>query len=124
MEAIVCVAQSRQANRAFHDWFENVRTEVMAAHEKAAIFDCSSFGKIEVRGPEAEAFLLHTCSGFLSRAPGSVINLQFSMNAVLLRATSLLSELHMTIIGCLLAPPPSNVILRGFKNIPRDFQLA
>ena len=55
------------------DWFENVRTEVMAAHERAAIFDCSSFGKIEVRGPEAEAFLLHTCSGFLSRAPGSVI---------------------------------------------------
>ena len=55
------------------DWFQNVRTEVMAAHERAAIFDSSSLGKIEVRGPEAEAFLLHTCSGFLSRAPGSVV---------------------------------------------------
>tara|TARA_B100001057_G_scaffold497275_1_gene600973 strand:- start:557 stop:2956 length:2400 start_codon:yes stop_codon:yes gene_type:complete len=55
------------------DWFENVRTEVMTAHEKAAIFDASSFGKIEVQGPEAEAFLLHTCSGFLDRPPGSVI---------------------------------------------------
>ncbi len=55
------------------NWFENVRTEVMAAHENAAIFDASSFGKIEVQGPEAEAFLLHTCSGFLGRPPGSVI---------------------------------------------------
>ena len=45
----------------------------MAAHENAAIFDASSFGKIEVHGPEAEAFLLHTCSGFLGRPPGSVI---------------------------------------------------
>jgi 4-methylaminobutanoate oxidase (formaldehyde-forming) len=55
------------------DWFENVRTEVMAAHKNAAIFDASSFGKIEVQGPEAEAFLLYTCSGFLGRPPGSVI---------------------------------------------------
>ncbi|EBA17682.1 FAD dependent oxidoreductase/aminomethyl transferase [Roseobacter sp. SK209-2-6] len=55
------------------DWFENVRAEVMAAHEAAAIFDASSFGKIEVQGPDAEAFLLHCCSGYLGRAPGSVI---------------------------------------------------
>ncbi len=55
------------------DWFENVRAEVMAAHESAAIFDASPFGKIEVQGPDAEAFLLKTCSGFVARAPGSVI---------------------------------------------------
>ena len=55
------------------DWFENVRSEVMAAHESAAIFDASSFGKIEVEGPDAEAFLLKTCAGFIGRAPGSVI---------------------------------------------------
>ena len=55
------------------DWLENVRAEVMAAHEGAAIFDASSFGKIEVKGPDAEAFLLKVCAGFMARAPGSVI---------------------------------------------------
>ena len=55
------------------DWFENVRAEVAAAHESAAIFDASPFGKIEVQGPEAEAFLMKTCAGHMNRAPGSVI---------------------------------------------------
>ena len=55
------------------DWFENVAAEVTAAHERAAIFDASPFGKIEVKGPDAEAFLLHCCAGFMGRAPGSVI---------------------------------------------------
>lgn len=55
------------------DWFGNVRAEVMAAHERAAIFDASPFGKIEVTGPDAEAFLLKVCAGHMARAPGSVI---------------------------------------------------
>lgn len=55
------------------DWFENVGCEVKAAHESAAIFDASSFGKIEVEGPDAEAFLLRICAGYMGRAPGSVI---------------------------------------------------
>ena len=55
------------------DWFENVRAEVKAAHENAAIFDASSFGKIEVTGADAEAFMLKTCAGFMGRKSGSVI---------------------------------------------------
>lgn len=55
------------------DWFGNVEAEVSAAHKSAAIFDASPFGKIEVEGPEAEAFLLRVCSGHVARAPGSVI---------------------------------------------------
>ncbi|MEM6676948.1 MAG: glycine cleavage T C-terminal barrel domain-containing protein, partial [Pseudomonadota bacterium] len=55
------------------DWFENVRAEVMAAHQHAAIFEASPFGKIDVTGPDAEAFLLQTCAGSMSRAPGAVI---------------------------------------------------
>lgn len=55
------------------DWFENVQTEVMAAHESAALFDASPFGKIEVEGPDAEAFLLKVCAGHIGRVPGSVI---------------------------------------------------
>lgn len=55
------------------DWFENVGAEVKAAHEEAAIFDASPFGKIDVTGKDAEAFLLKTCAGYMGRAPGSVI---------------------------------------------------
>ncbi len=55
------------------DWFENVGCEVKAAHENAALFDISTFGKIDVTGPDAEAFLLKICSGHMHRAPGSVI---------------------------------------------------
>lgn len=55
------------------DWHENVAAEVEAATTKAAIFDASSFGKIDVTGPDAEAFLLHSCSGYMARAVGSVI---------------------------------------------------
>ena len=55
------------------DWHDNVAAEVRAAHTKAAIFDASPFGKIDVEGPDAEAFLLHVCAGFMARKPGSVI---------------------------------------------------
>ncbi|WP_425093383.1 GcvT family protein [Tropicimonas sp. S265A] len=55
------------------DWFDKVRAEVRAAHEGAAIFDASCFGKIDVAGPDAEPFLLRVCAGHMGRAPGSVI---------------------------------------------------
>ncbi len=55
------------------DWFERVAIEVRAAHENAAMFDLSSFGKIDISGPDAEAFLLQTCAGYVNRDPGSVI---------------------------------------------------
>ncbi len=54
-------------------WHDAVGREVAAAHERVAIFDASPFGKIEVTGPDAEAFLLKTCAGHMARAPGSVI---------------------------------------------------
>lgn len=55
------------------DWFDNVAAEVRAAHDGAAIFDASSFGKIDVTGPDAERFLMRVCAGHVNRAPGSVI---------------------------------------------------
>lgn len=54
-------------------WFEQVGREVMAAHERAAVFDATPFGKIDAIGPDAEAFLQHACAGMLGRAPGAVI---------------------------------------------------
>lgn len=55
------------------DWFENVRAEVHAAHESAAIFDASPFGKIEVQGPDACAFLQHVCMRNMDRPAGRAI---------------------------------------------------
>ena len=55
------------------DWFDAVGQEVRAAHDHAAIFDASPFGKIDVTGPDAESFLLKVCAGYVGRAPGSVI---------------------------------------------------
>ncbi|MEL6748094.1 MAG: FAD-dependent oxidoreductase, partial [Pseudomonadota bacterium] len=55
------------------DWFEQVGAEVRAAHRAAAIFDASSFGKIDVTGRDAEAFLMTVCAGYVARKPGAVI---------------------------------------------------
>ncbi|MBT0959343.1 FAD-dependent oxidoreductase [Alphaproteobacteria bacterium KMM 3653] len=55
------------------DWFENVRQEVRAAHEAAAVFDASSFGKIEVTGPDACAFLQRICLRNMDRPVGTAI---------------------------------------------------
>jgi len=45
----------------------------MAAHRGAAVFDGSPFGKIEVSGPDAEAFLQHVCANDMDRPPGSAV---------------------------------------------------
>ncbi len=52
------------------EWFEQVGREVATAHQEAAIFDQSTFGKIQVRGADAEAFLDRLCSNDMRRAPG------------------------------------------------------
>jgi len=54
------------------DWFENVASEVDAAHTGAALFDQSTLGKINISGPDAEIFLNRVCTNDMRRAPGSV----------------------------------------------------
>lgn len=54
-------------------WFEQVGREVMHAHRGAAVFDQSTLGKIEVEGPDAEAFLQRLCMSDMRKAPGRVI---------------------------------------------------
>ena len=54
-------------------WFDQVGDEVHQAHTHAAIFDSSTFGKIEVRGTDAESFLNRICANNMQRAPGRVI---------------------------------------------------
>lgn len=54
-------------------WFDNVKAEVNQAHERAAIFDQSTFGKIAVAGPDAETFLQRVCTNNMAREPGRAI---------------------------------------------------
>ena len=54
-------------------WFEQIRREVKQAHERAAVFDQSTFGKIRVAGRDAEAFLNRVCTNDMSRAPGRAV---------------------------------------------------
>ena len=55
------------------DWFDNVAREVEQAHTHAAIFDQSTFGKIDVTGPDAASFLNRVCANNMDRAPGRAI---------------------------------------------------
>ena len=54
-------------------WFAPVGAEVERAHKGAAIFDQSSFGKIEVEGPDAERYLNRICANDMTRPPGRAI---------------------------------------------------
>ena len=54
-------------------WFEQVGREVKQAHERAAVFDQSTLGKIRVAGRDAEAFLDRVCTNDMSRPPGRAI---------------------------------------------------
>ena len=55
------------------DWFDQVGREVVQAHERAALFDLSTFGKIEVAGKDAARFLNRVCANDMDRAPGRAI---------------------------------------------------
>ena len=54
-------------------WFDAVAREVGVAHEGAAIFDQSTFGKIDVRGAGAAAFLDRVCANRMDRPAGRAI---------------------------------------------------
>ena len=55
------------------EWFEQVGREVDRAHKKAAIFDQSPFGKVDVQGPDAETFLDRLCTNNMAQSPGRAI---------------------------------------------------
>jgi len=54
-------------------WHDQVSREVDFAHQQAAIFDLSSFGKISITGSDAESFLNRVCSNDMTRPPGRAI---------------------------------------------------
>ena len=54
-------------------WFDQVGKEVQQAHEKAAIFDQSTFGKIDITGKDACQFLNRVCANQMDRPVGRAI---------------------------------------------------
>ena len=59
------------------NWFENQAEEHKAIREGVGLYDMSSFGKIRVEGPDAEAYLNHMCGGNLSVPVGKIVYTQF-----------------------------------------------
>ncbi len=59
------------------NWFENAAREHKAIRENVGLYDMSSFGKIRVEGPDAEAFLNHVCGGDMSVPVGKIVYTQF-----------------------------------------------
>ena len=57
-------------------WSTAIVTEHLACRERAALFDESSFSKLEVSGDDALSFLQRICSNDVDREPGSVVYTQ------------------------------------------------
>lgn len=55
------------------DWFDQVAREVHRAHHQAALFDLSTFGKIDVFGAGASRFLNRVCANQVDRPVGRVL---------------------------------------------------
>jgi 4-methylaminobutanoate oxidase (formaldehyde-forming) len=59
------------------NWFENAAAEHHAIRTGVGMYDMSSFGKIRVEGPDAEAFLNHIGGGDHSVPNGKIVYTQF-----------------------------------------------
>ncbi|WP_146347073.1 GcvT family protein [Phaeobacter marinintestinus] len=59
------------------NFFDNVADEVNAVRTNVGMYDMSSFGKIRVEGPDAEAFLNHVCGADMSVPAGKIVYTQF-----------------------------------------------
>ncbi len=59
------------------NFFDNVAREHTAIRETVGMYDMSSFGKLRVEGPEAEAFLNHVCGADMSVPVGKIVYTQF-----------------------------------------------
>jgi glycine cleavage system aminomethyltransferase T/glycine/D-amino acid oxidase-like deaminating enzyme len=64
--------ERRPIGWAGEHWSTAIVTEHLACRERVALFDESSFAKIEVSGAGAASFLLHVCAGRVGRPPGSI----------------------------------------------------
>ncbi|MEM6578400.1 MAG: FAD-dependent oxidoreductase, partial [Pseudomonadota bacterium] len=59
------------------NFFENVREEHLAVRNNVGMYDMSSFGKLRVEGPDAEAFLNYIGGGDYTVPVGKIVYTQF-----------------------------------------------
>ncbi len=59
------------------NWFENSAAEHRAVRENVGMYDMSSFGKIRVEGPDAQAFLNYIGGGDYAVPNGKIVYTQF-----------------------------------------------
>lgn len=59
------------------NFFDNVAEELAAVRTNLGMYDMSSFGKLRVEGPDAEAFLNHVCGADMSVPEGKIVYTQF-----------------------------------------------
>ena len=59
------------------NWFDNAAAEHRAVRGNVGMYDMSSFGKIRVEGPDAEAFLNYVGGGDFSVPVGKIVYTQF-----------------------------------------------
>nr|WP_321249538.1 FAD-dependent oxidoreductase [uncultured Ruegeria sp.] len=59
------------------NWFENSAAEHRAVRENVGMYDMSSFGKIRVEGPDADAFMNYIGGGDYSVPNGKIVYTQF-----------------------------------------------
>ncbi|MCK0141471.1 FAD-dependent oxidoreductase [Aliiroseovarius sp. F20344] len=59
------------------NWFENSAAEHKAVRENVGMYDMTSFGKIRVEGPDAEAFMNYVGGGDYSVPNGKIVYTQF-----------------------------------------------
>ncbi|MDO6480512.1 GcvT family protein [Shimia thalassica] len=62
------------------NWFENSAEEHRAVRENVGMYDMSSFGKIRVEGPDAEAFMNYIGGGDYTVVNGKIVYTQFLNN--------------------------------------------
>ncbi len=78
------------------NWFENAAAEHKAVRENVGMYDMSSFGKLRVEGPDAEAFLNYVAGGNYSVPIGKIVYSQFLNNRGGIEADVTISRLTET----------------------------
>jgi 4-methylaminobutanoate oxidase (formaldehyde-forming) len=79
------------------NFFDNVAGEVAAVRTNVGMYDMSSFGKLRVEGPDAEAFLNRVCGGDMAVPAGKIVYTQFLNQAGGIEADVTVTRLSETV---------------------------
>lgn len=78
------------------NWFDNAAREHRAIRENVGLYDMSSFGKIRVEGPDAEAFLNYVSASNLSVPVGKIVYSQLLNDSAGIEADVTITRLSET----------------------------